>query len=266
MRREPHALHGPRRAPRAFPKRPLLEGPPPGPGGLAPAASLARAHSSSFVAPIFSSWWHTPQACGQVFDMKALELSLSHSPALAQPLHESSLSMHTLVHTPHASGQIGITVSGFLWHSAALAQMSHWVVLKSWHSRRVEDLHTLHECGHFMYMCVGLELHSPLAVHPGQSECRSLHVDVHVPHVAAQLRSMNSGLVTHWSYRGSGECHAAQSGLTSLQTGAQMPQLVGQMVSMDCMFFSHSPALAQLGQLSSLSEHSNLQIPHEMGQ
>lgn len=44
-----------------------------------------------------------------------------------------------------------------------------------------------------------------------------------------------------------------------------MPQLVGQRVSIDCLFFSHSPSFAHDAQLSSLSLHSNWQMPHETG-
>jgi hypothetical protein len=43
---------------------------------------------------------------------------------------------------------------------------------------------------------------------------------------------MNSGLVMHWSKRMSVECQVLQSAEMSLHTGAQIPQLVGQMDSL----------------------------------
>mmetsp|Transcript_11316 Transcript_11316/g.28649 ORF Transcript_11316/g.28649 Transcript_11316/m.28649 type:complete len:203 (+) Transcript_11316:479-1087(+) len=198
--------------------------------------------------------------------MKGRTDSFSHSPATAHAWHDSSRSMQTVVHTPHAAGHMGMTTSGFLWHSAALAQMSHCVVLKSWHSCRALDLQASHECGQVMYMCAAFVLHSPPAVQPGQSEWMSLQVEVHVLHVTGQFLSMNSGLVVHWSKRISDECQSLQSGETSLHKGEQMPQLVGQMESIDCLFVSHSPSRAHAGQESSLSLQSNSQVPHEMGQ
>ena len=80
--------------------------------------------------------------CGQ---SASIDLAFfSHSPLLAQSAHASSLSVHTVEHTPHVRGQSRITAPGFCEHSDS-PQMAHCVVFLS---SQTAAWQTSHEAGH----------------------------------------------------------------------------------------------------------------------
>ena len=79
--------------------------------------------------------------------------------------------------------------------------------------------------------------HSPSEVQPGQSGCRSLHVDLHASHVTGHVRIMNSGFSLH----SPPAPQPGHSSRRSLHSGVHRPQFVGQMRSIASGFDSHSP-------------------------
>ena len=104
--------------------------------------------------------------------------------------------------------------------------------------------------------------HSPSEVQPGQSGCRSLHVDLHASHVTGHVRIMNSGFSLHSPL----PPQPGQSAFVSLHSGVHSPQLVGQMRSIDSGLASHSPAVAHAPHDVSVSLQTWVHTPHESGQ
>merc|ERR1719326_48222 len=115
-------------------------------------------------------------------------LLVSHSFALAQPAHDSSWSMQTVVQSPHAFEHSRAMKLAFPWHSPRSAHVLQSVELLTSSQSPGWVEHTSQATGHVTNMKLGLVVHSPAPAQAEQLELVSLQRDLQTPQLTGPLR------------------------------------------------------------------------------